>query len=131
MTRRPARNDHWTVRFALLVGIAVASLVVLGACKASVSVGSGPPDVAQSDVEAQVATQLAAKVNQPKPTITCPGPLSAKVGASMDCDLVAQGDTVKYPVHVVVDSVTNGTANFSAEVGQTPEGGAGTTTTKP
>lgn len=73
------------------------SLVFLGACKASVSIGGGTPQVSKSDVEAQVATQLAASVNQPKPTITCPGPLPARVGASLDCDLVAQGATVKYP----------------------------------
>ena len=127
MARRPARTDRWTARFALVLASGAVSVVSLGACKASVSIGSSPPAVSKSDVEAEVATQLAAKVNQPKPTITCPGPLPAKVGASIDCDLVAQGDTVKYPVHVVVDSVTNGTVNFTSQVGQTPEGGTPTT----
>jgi hypothetical protein len=125
MVRRPRSTHLGTARLGRLVATGVASLVMLSACKASVSIGAGSPEVSQSDVEAQVATQLAANVNQPKPTITCPGPLPAKVGASIDCDLVAQGDTVKYPVHVVVDSVTNGTAHFTAQVGQAPIGGGG------
>ena len=76
--------------------------------------------MSQSDLESQIATQLAAKVNQPAPKVTCPGPLAAKVGATIDCQLVAQGETAVYPVHVVVDSVTNGTVHFNIEVAKTP-----------
>ena len=103
---------------ALLVGgLGIAGLLV-GGCKGSVSVGGS--QVSQKDVETQVAAQLAASVNQPTPNIDCPGGLDAKVGASIDCELTAQGDTTKYPVHVVVDSVDNGTAHFTAEVGKSP-----------
>ncbi len=108
-----------TVRF-LVAGFACAT--VLSACSASVTVG-GTSQVPQSTVESQVATQLAAETSQPTPKVSCPGGLDAKVGATIDCELTAQGSTVQYPVHVTVTSVTNGTAHFTAQVGQTPGAG--------
>ncbi|MBV8960058.1 MAG: hypothetical protein JO087_14920, partial [Actinobacteria bacterium] len=52
-----------------------------------------------------------------------------KVGASIDCELVAQGDTAVYPVHVVVDSVKNGTVHFNAQVADQPKSSSDTSTT--
>jgi hypothetical protein len=115
------------VPLARLIVACLGTAALLAGCKASVSVGK--PEVAQADVETQVAAQLAAKVNQPTPKVTCPSGLEAKVGASIDCELVAQGDTASYPVHVVVDSVKDGKAHFTAEVGTAPTGE--TTTTAP
>lgn len=99
---------------------------MLGACKVSVHVGKN--EVSKSDVETQVAKELAAKVNQPEPKVTCPRGLPAKVGASIDCDLVAQGDTDVYAVHVVVDTVKDGKVHFNATVADAPKSGASTTT---
>lgn len=117
---------------ALTVGrgarvLRVAAMVAISVgfgfgCTAKASVKVGKSEVSKEDVQTQVATELANSLHQPTPTITCPGGLEAKVGASVDCDLTAQGDTTKYPVHVVVDSVKDGTAHFNAEVGQQPEG---------
>jgi hypothetical protein len=46
------------------------------------------------------------------------------VGASIDCELTAQGSTTQYPVHVEVTSVKNGTdVQYNAQVGQTPGAG--------
>jgi hypothetical protein len=112
-----------TARF-LIAGFACATLMT--ACSGSVTI-SGTPEVSQSDVESQVASQLAAETSQPLPKITCPSGLQAKVGASIDCTLTAQGSTTTLPVHVSVTSVTNGTAHFSAQVGQAA--GAGDKTT--
>ena len=105
----------------------LACLLILGGCKASISIGK--KQVGKSEVETQVANQLAAKVNQPEPKVTCPGPLDAKVGASIDCDLVAQGETDVYAVHVVVDSVKNGTVHFNAQVADQPKSNGDTSTT--
>ena len=113
---RPVRRPR--SRALLIAGLGISGVLLAAGCKGSVSVGGA--QVSQKDVETQVATQLAASVNQPTPNIDCPGGLDAKVGASIDCELTAQGDTTKYPVHVVVDSVDNGTAHFTAEVGKSP-----------
>ena len=102
--------------------IAPFAVAALWGCSASVSVGT-KSDLAKADVEAQTATQLAAKTNQPKPTITCPGNLAAKVGATMDCTLVAQGDTTQLPVHLTVDSISGGTAHWNIQVGAAPTSG--------
>ncbi|HVB93090.1 MAG TPA: DUF4333 domain-containing protein [Acidimicrobiales bacterium] len=108
-----------TVR-CLVSGFAFATLIT--ACSASVTIG-GTPEVSQSDLESEVATQLAAQNNQPLPKVTCPGGLQGKVGASIDCTLIAQGSTTKLPVHVTVTSIDNGTAHFNAHVGQAPGAG--------
>ncbi|MHB8681560.1 MAG: DUF4333 domain-containing protein [Acidimicrobiales bacterium] len=103
-------------RLALLVAFgAVAS-----GCTASASIGIGPPVVAKSTVEHNVAVQLANETHQPLPNISCPGDLTAKVGTTMQCVLTAQGSTVRYGVTVTVNSVSNGTAHFSAQVGKQP-----------
>ncbi|HWD53057.1 MAG TPA: DUF4333 domain-containing protein [Acidimicrobiales bacterium] len=104
----------------LVAGFACAALMT--ACSGTVTIG-GNPEVSQSDVESQVATQLAAETSQPVPKIACPSGLPAKVGASIDCTLTAQGSTAQLPVHVSVTSVKNGTAKFDAQVGQVPGAG--------
>lgn len=90
----------------------------------------GTKEVSKSEVETEVAKELAAKVNQPVPKVTCPGGLKAKVGASVDCDLVAQGETDVYPVHVVVDTVKGGKVHFNATVANQPKSSGDTTTTE-
>jgi hypothetical protein len=103
-----------SIRF---LGAALVCATVMTACSGTVTIGS-TPEVAQSDVESQVATQLAAQTSQPLPKVTCPSGLPAKVGSAIDCTLTAQGSTTQYPVHVTVTSVKDGTAKFDAQVGQ-------------
>jgi len=90
--------------------------VALGACS------SGPGEIAQSDLEGQIATQLAEQTKQPKPTIACPSGLEAKVGATADCTLSVPPDTKEYNVHVVVDTVDKDTktAHYSIKVADQP-----------
>lgn len=107
-------------RLRLLGALGVVGLSLLTACSASAKISAGDNQVDKAEVESQVATQLAKNVNQPKPDISCPSGLDAKVGASIDCTLTAQGDSTKLPVHVVVDSVSDGTAHFTAQVGGVP-----------
>lgn len=80
----------------------------------------GEKEVAEAEVEEQVATQLAAQTNNPKPDIDCPGPLKAEVGATLECVLSVQGDTDRYPVKVEVKSVDAKKASFDIEVGDQP-----------
>ena len=110
---------EYKMKFSRPVRVLAAGLVcaaVFSACSAHVSIGKN--EVSQSDLESQVASQLATETSQPTPKISCPGGLEAKVGAAIDCTLTAQGSTTTLPVHVTVTSVDNGTAHFSAQVGQ-------------
>ncbi|MDX6232493.1 MAG: hypothetical protein QOH68_1477 [Nocardioidaceae bacterium] len=99
-------------------------LLVVGAVAVGTVAGcsAGEKVLDQSYVETTVAHQLAEQVDQPVPKVTCPDDLEAKVGATMECTLVPQGETTKYPVHVEVTSVNTDdkTAKFSAEVGDAP-----------
>jgi hypothetical protein len=82
-------------------------------------VSVGDDDVAQAEVEAQVASQLAESVGTDVlPTIACPGDLAAEVGATMTCELSVEGEDGTYPVLVEVTAVEDGVATFSAEVGE-------------
>jgi hypothetical protein len=103
-------------RAGLFIVAAITGAALLSACSASVSAGGG--EVSQSTVQTQVATQLAAETQQPTPAVNCPGGLAANVGASVDCTLTPKGSTTTFPVHVTVTSIKNGTAHFSAQVGQ-------------
>lgn len=79
--------------------------------------------IEEADVEASVASELAAQLDQPEPNIDCPGDLKAEVGATMECELTVDGDDTVLPVSVTVESIEDGTANYSVEVGE-PEGGS-------
>ena len=93
--------------------------VSLGAASCSGSVSVGGSDVAQAEVEAQVASQLAESVGSDvPPTIVCPGDLAAEVGATMTCELSVEGEDGTYPVLVEVTAVKDGVATFTAEVGE-------------
>jgi LysM repeat protein len=99
----------------LVVGGSCASLLLLSGC--------GKKVVSEKTVESQVASELAAQVHQPAPTVKCPGDLTAKVGATLKCTLTPKSSTTVYPVTVTVTSVTNGVAHFHAQVGSTPVSG--------
>jgi hypothetical protein len=100
-----------------LVPLAGAALL-LSACGGGV--------IEEADVEASVAAELAAQLDQPEPNIDCPGDLKAEVGATMECELTVDGDDeTVLPVAVKVKSIEDGTANYSVEVGE-PKGGSDT-----
>jgi D-tyrosyl-tRNA(Tyr) deacylase len=80
----------------------------------------GKSVVSQQTVESQVASRLAAEANQPTPTVSCPGDLTAKVGATMTCVLTPDGAAASYNVEVTVNSVSDGTAHFGVRVASTP-----------
>ena len=96
---------------------AIATLLL-----AVVAASCGGNEVAKADIETRIGAQLASQLNQPVPDITCPGPLKAEVGATLDCTLKAQGDETLLPVHVVVTSTDDDTKElqFTAEVGDEP-----------
>ena len=95
--------------------------VLLVAAAAGCSGGGGENLIAQEDLEQEVATQLAAAVDQPEPNISCPGDLEAEVGATTECELSVDGDDAVYPVTVEVTSAEDGDAEFEIEVGETPK----------
>jgi hypothetical protein len=103
-------------RVGLFAIVAIGGATLVSACSASVSVGSG--EVSQSTVESQVAHQLAKNTQQPVPTVSCPSGLKPVIGTTLNCTLTPKGETTTLPVLVTVTSVKNGTAYFSAQVGQ-------------
>ena len=92
---------------------------LVAGCSASVSIG-GPSTVPRHSVETEVATTLARQLNQPVPTVVCPGDLKAKIGTVMYCSLTAQGATTTYPVQVQVNSISGTNVHFNIQVSQTP-----------
>jgi hypothetical protein len=99
-----------------MTAIGCACVVLLGL--SSVSAGASGGSVPKSVVEAQAAKVLAAETGQKPPKVTCPGDLQGTLGASMRCTLTPAGSRLVYPVKVTVNSVSNGTAHFSVQVGQ-------------
>lgn len=104
------------IRAATTVGcIAVASLV-LGACSASVSVGT--KTIAKDELQTEVQSQLSKTVGKQAPPIICPGDLEAKVDATTTCTLTDSDST--YNVAVKVTSVDDGKAKFDIQVAAEP-----------
>jgi hypothetical protein len=52
------------------------------------------------------------------PHVVCRTGLEGKVGAHINCTLTTKGSKLVFPVRVTVNSVHNGTAHFSVQVGQ-------------
>ncbi len=52
----------------------------------------GAGSIEEAEVEASVAAELAAELDQPEPNIDCPSDLKAEVGATMECELTVDGD---------------------------------------
>jgi hypothetical protein len=100
------------------VGLLALAALGLGAC--SVNGVDGPDEVSKAQVQRESAEQLAKEVDQPVPDVTCPHGLRAKEGATVDCVLVAQGETDRYAVHIVVDSVDGDDVHFDIKVADAP-----------
>ena len=105
---------HTSIRRAL------SSLAVAVIASSAVLVGCGDPEVAKPDVEKAAMKTLSDKVGRPSPPITCPGPLKAKVGATLVCSMPIDGKD--YDVTIAVASLENSSANFTVEVADKPRG---------
>jgi hypothetical protein len=108
------------VKSVRMVIAAASCAAFLAGCSASITIGH--PQVSVATLDHNVAQQLAAIKHQPVPNVSCPKPLDAVVGAKVQCVLTAQGSTTRYAVSVVVNSVSNGTAHFTATVANQPMG---------
>ncbi len=96
--RGGARFSVVEVAAGIVKGILALAAVTALATGCEASIGTTKA-VDKAEVERAAATQIAAKANLPKPTITCPDDQDAEVGATLECLLVALGDTAKLPVH--------------------------------
>jgi hypothetical protein len=95
-------------------GVPAVLLLSLWAAPVGASTGVVPAGV----VEAQAAKVLAAETGLAPPKVACHQGLAGKVGAHINCTLTTKGSKLVYPVRVTVNSVRNGTAHFSVQVGQ-------------
>jgi hypothetical protein len=87
----------------LAVGTLVAAWA-LTACTVSYS-------VSKADIEATSLELLQSKFpDQQVESITCPGGLDGKVGATVTCDIIDKSGT--YPIVLTVDDVTDGNVHW-------------------
>lgn len=78
----------------------------------------GPATVAKATVEKNAMDSLTRATGMTSPQVTCPGDLTATVGATMVC-AITLSDKV-YDVNVAVTAVMDGTASFSVMVASMP-----------
>jgi Domain of unknown function (DUF4333) len=102
---------------AALSTVAVSALLI--SCSVSGHVEKIEPKLSSDKLAATVAEQLAASTGQPKPDITCPEDLAAKVGKSTRCKLIG-GDGTTFGVSVTVSSVEGTKMNFDIKVDEKP-----------
>lgn len=76
------------------------------------------PQVAQSDVETQVADSLEAQVGQRPDSIDCPGDLAGEIGHEMRCTLTDGAD--QYGLTVTVTEAEGTRVDFDIVVDDTP-----------
>ncbi|MSV51666.1 MAG: DUF4333 domain-containing protein [Actinobacteria bacterium] len=94
-------NRSATALFAVGTLLAAGALT---ACTVSYS-------VSKADVEATSLALLQSKFpDQQVESITCPGALDGKVGATLTCEIVDIGGT--YPIVLTVDDVTDGNVKW-------------------
>ncbi len=89
------------------LALVAGSLLALSAC-------SGTASVSSDDVAQQISDQLAAQVGTAPDSVTCPSDLPAEVGATITCELTADGQTL--PVTATVTTVDGSTVNFDIQV---------------
>jgi hypothetical protein len=97
---------------------AAAAGVLLVGCSASVDVGASSPKMSSGKLATLLSEKLAATTGQPKPDVTCPNDLAAKVGTTTRCTLTA-GDDSTLGVTVKVTSVDGDQINFDYQVDET------------
>src|SRR5690625_3459241 len=87
------------MRKTLTAAGSLAALALLAAC-------SGQAAVPAADVEEQAENQLEEQVGQ-RPDISCPEDLPAEVGATIECELTAEGMAEAYGVTMTVTDVAD------------------------
>ncbi|WP_277050753.1 DUF4333 domain-containing protein [Ruania albidiflava] len=102
------------MRKTLTAAGSLAGLALLAAC-------SGLAAVPAADVEEQAENQLEEQVGQ-RPDITCPEDLPAEVGATIECELTADGMAETFGVTMTVTDVADdGNVGFDIEVDEEPK----------
>ena len=89
--------------------------LVLGGCSGGIEVNR---QIAKADLEKGIADALQQSVGQRPDAITCPGPINAKQGEQMRCQLAA-GST-KYGLTATIKSVEGGNAKYDVQVDGKP-----------
>ncbi len=113
-TKQKGEGGRGLATAGLILGIVFTLLEILFVVLIIVVAANATPTVAQSNVESQISTQLAATVGQTPDSVTCPGDLKGTVGNTMTCTLTAGGQS--HPVAVKVTSVDGLTVHFDIEV---------------
>jgi len=99
----------------------LATAVLVGFASGGCSGGDG--DLDRAEMEAAIATQLAAEVGaDEEPDIDCPEPIEAEVGATGTCHLQVDGEEARYEVAVEVTAIEDERASYSIEVADAPVG---------
>ena len=102
----PRTSAH---RFLVVAGFGCAAL--LAGC-------SGGGSIDQAEMETNISDQLAAQFpDAGVPIISCPSDVAAEVGTTFECELTVEGDDTVLPVIGTVDTVEDGVATYSVEVG--------------
>ncbi|MCL8015840.1 DUF4333 domain-containing protein [Streptomyces sp. AS02] len=102
---------------SILSAVAVGTL--LTGCSASVNVEKPELKMSAEKLANLVAEKLAATANQPKPDVTCPEDVPAKVGTTTRCKLTADDGTT-LGVTATVSSVEGTKMNFDIQADETP-----------
>ncbi|MFI6014991.1 DUF4333 domain-containing protein [Streptomyces sp. NPDC051243] len=102
---------------SILSAVAVGAL--LAGCSASVNVEKTEPKMSAEKLANLVAEKLASTANQPKPDVTCPEDVPAKVGTTTRCTLTAD-DGTSLGVTATVSSVEGTKMNFDIQADETP-----------
>lgn len=92
--------------------VALALVLALPFAAAGCEVSIGGKSVKKSEVEQKISEYIATQNSSAPKSVTCPDDLKAKVDTTMDCD-VEGPDGSTLAVTVTVNSVKDGTANFS------------------
>lgn len=97
------------VRTLMVSGAAVGLIASAASCSCSIG-AKGPGAVSKSDVQGQITTKMTdANGNKPE-SVSCPGDLTAKVGAQLNCEMKVKDE--KYNVNVTVTSVDGKDVKF-------------------
>jgi hypothetical protein len=102
-------SPRLSVASSVLTTVAVS--VALSGCSASVDVDKPTPKMSAEKLAGLLSEKLAATTGQPKPDITCPEDLAAKVGTTTRCKLTGK-DGSTLGVNVKVTSVDGDQINF-------------------
>lgn len=109
---------------AVLTG-AVCAVVALTGCSVSVEPKEDPtvsadPTISKENLEQGIVEALEKAVGQRPDSVECPGPVKAKPGESVRCELSAGADS--YGLTATVRSYDNGKAQYDVKVDDKPAG---------